>query len=150
MSDQSNTAPDIQKLSNDELFDLGQDYQRALAEAQADVKEYGAEVARRFAATAKAAYEAAGKEHGKVSFDLHSGLAIEANTSKSVSWDNDKLMAIARDLSWTEVDHYFTVKFTMSETIYKGLLPGSDIKAKVDAARTVKYGDPSIKLVSGE
>lgn len=145
----SNQPTDLSALSDADLFDLGVERNRALDEAKAAVSEYDLEVASRFSAHARAAFEGAGKEHGKVTAPLAGGnLSIEANISKKVEWDNDKLMAVAREMPFAQVEHLFKIVFSVPEKQYGGLLPGTDLKAKIDEARTVKYGEPKISLVA--
>lgn len=103
-------------------------------------------IAEKYDATAKLAFEKAAKTDGKVSVDLPGGLKLSASISKRVDWDQDKLMAAAKNLPWADVQHYFTIKFGVPEKIYKALPPSSELKAKLDEARTEKRGEMTITL----
>jgi hypothetical protein len=107
---------------------------------------YQAEIARRYAEAGRLALEKAGKTHGKVSVDLPGGLKLEAQVSQRVDWDQDKLQSIAKTLpDMATINHYFGIKFNVSEKIYKAIPPG-DLRAKFDEARTTKLGDLKVTL----
>lgn len=107
-----------------------------------------AEVARRFADSAKSELQQAGKTHGSITLPLQDGLAAKADVRQTVDWDSDKLMEIAKTMPWDRVTAMFKIKFSISETVYKGLAAASpETRKAVDEARTVKFSEPSIKLV---
>lgn len=103
-------------------------------------------IAEKYDATAKIAFEKAGKTDGKVSVDLPGGLKLSAYVGKKVEWDQPKLMAAAKNMPWADVQHYFKIEFGVSEKFYKALPPSSEFKTKLDDARTVKRGDIKISL----
>jgi hypothetical protein len=107
-----------------------------------------AELERRLGASAKAAYDQAGKEHGTLSLPLQGGLMAKLDVTKKVEWDSEKLLKLAQTMPWERVTAMFKIVFAVSETTYKGIaVLDGDLKAKIDDARTVKFGQPKIVLV---
>jgi hypothetical protein len=103
-------------------------------------------IGEKFEETAQIAFEKAGKTDGKVSVDLPDGLKLSASVAKRVDWDQDKLKDAAKNLSWEDVQHYFDISFKVGEKIYKALPPSSELKAKLDAARTIKLSPMKLTL----
>lgn len=68
------------------------------------------------------------------------GLVIRGEISTKVTWDQQKLKALAGSLTWLEIEHLFKIEFSVSEAAFKALMPGA-IKDALVSARTVKYGD---------
>lgn len=108
-----------------------------------------AEIGKRFTPNVRAAITLSGKPSGTFNTDLGSGFTAKAEVSKKVEWDQDKLRALAGAMTLEEVFHYFKIEFSVPEAIYKALPPG-ELKKKIDAARTTKYGDPKITIVPPE
>ena len=105
------------------------------------------ELQSRFADSAKAALEQAGKTHGAATLPLQDGFIAKADVKQTVKWDSEKLQAIAQTLPWDRVTALFGITFKMSETIYKGVAALSpELRAKIDAARTTVIGEPAIIL----
>jgi hypothetical protein len=146
---QTSNSPTAEALQTMPLADLRQ-YAAAVETDFNFAKEERAKVAAaltaRFKAATLQALAAKGKDSGKVALTLEDGKPAEAEVSKTVEWDSDKLMAVAQGMSFADVMTRFKVKFSMSEAAYKNLLPSDPQKATIDAARTVKYGDPKINL----
>lgn len=135
------------------LIELRGQYEGSRAAAAALLQPYdrvidliNRAISEKYTETAKFAFEKAGKTDGKVSVDLPGGLKLSGSVTKRVDWDQDKLMAAAKNMPWQDVQHYFTIKFGVPEKIYKALPPSSEFKAKLDEARTVKLGDLAITL----
>lgn len=104
------------------------------------------ELSRRFDRQAEDAFHHAGKEHGQISFPSDTdGLAVEAKIEQSVSWDSDKLMAVAATMPWEDVSRIFKIKMTMPEASYNALLNG-ELRTAVTAARTTKIKPVAITL----
>ena len=140
----------ISDLSRATLSDLLAE-QDAAAMAMANAKARQANVAQelqgRYAESAKQALEQAGKSHGAISLPLQDGFGIKADSKQTVTWDSDALQAVAATLPWERVVALFKIKFSMSETIYKGVAALSpELRAKIDAARTTKIAPPAIVL----
>lgn len=111
----------------------------------AELKRINDIIARRFMDQALAAYTAKDKTSGKVTVNFPKDVQLTGDISKTVVWDQDKLKALAATLKWEEVQHYFTIKFSVPEATHKAIPPG-DLRDKMDDARTVKYGDLKIGL----
>jgi len=109
-------------------------------------KSYRGEIARRLDLQIKAAFEADDKQHGTVRFPVGNGYTAKAEISRTVEWDSDKLLALAGEMPWIEANHLFTFKAGMAAKMYDALMPESNLKARIDAARTVAYGTPKVTL----
>ena len=121
-----------------------------LAAAKGRALRLSQELAARFGDAAKHALTEAGKSHGAISLPMQDGFVVKADAKQTVKWDSDKLQAVAQTLPWERVVALFGIKFTMSETIYKGVAALSpELRAKIDAARTTTIGEPSIVLTRG-
>ena len=104
-------------------------------------------VGERYTGAVQAALTADGRPSGTFSnIDIGDRFSVTAEISKSVSYDQDKLKALAGTLTWPEVCHYFKIEFTVPEAIYKAIPPGP-VKTAIEAARTTKYGAPKLKIV---
>lgn len=118
-----------------------------IAAAKARTDSIKAELARRFAESAKQALDQAGKSHGSISLPLQDGFTAKTDTKQKVDWDSDALQAVAATLPWERVVALFKIKFTMSETIYKGVAALSpELREKIDAARTTTIAEPVVTL----
>lgn len=106
------------------------------------------EVLRRKEPDIAAAYEAAGKQHGNIKVTLD-GVEVEAAVSKAVRWDQQALEKLASEMPLAEAQHYFDISFKVPEAKFKAM-PPSDLKAQMEEARTVKYGEPKVKFGGGE
>lgn len=138
----------IEQVSLDTLFALQTAATDRLERAKAAQSIVVTEITRRFSDSAKEALRQAGKSHGSISLPLQDGMSAKADVRQTVDWDSDKLMEIAKTMPWDRVVAMFKIKFSMSETIYKGIAAASpDIRKAIDDARTVKFSDPSVKLV---
>lgn len=73
------------------------------------------------------------------------GLVIKGEVRKKVTWDQEKLKAIAGQLRWDEVQHYFDIKFSVPEKIYSALPPGP-LRDMLTKARTVQFEDPKVTV----
>lgn len=141
---------DLQSFSDIDLAHWRNGVVRRQDEIKGELAAIDAEIARRYQAQVDALYTAKGEMSGKVKHDLPSGLRVEGSRSKTVQWDGAKLLAVAKTMSWEQVQHFFDIGVKMPEKVYSALDPTSDLKANVDEARTVKYGDVKIALVEPE
>lgn len=105
-------------------------------------KQLEDELHTRFSAALSDKLKANSASSGTIEVDGHK---IKGAISKTVKWDNDKLKAAASVLSWEEIEHYFKIAFSISETVFKGTPPGPLKKIMADA-RTVKYDDLKVSL----
>lgn len=134
-----------------ELFELQEKAIANLTSAKVEVTNVVTEVARRFAGSISQALTQADKTHGTVSLQLQDGYSVKGDIKQKVDWDSDILMALAQTMPWDRVEKIFKIKFSMSETIYKGLAAASpETVAAVDKARTVTLATPIAKLVKDE
>jgi hypothetical protein len=145
----SNTpdATALDRMSPAELREYGEALARTAAEFKGDLDTFNQAVSRRFERDVAVAYENADKNYGTVRMKVADGVELKADTSKTVEWDQDKLMAIAAGMDWATAQHWFTFKVGMPEKRFDSLPPG-DLRDRVSDARTVKYGAP--KLVLGK
>lgn len=144
MNDKTN---DVRKLPIPILRKLLAAAEQAKAIAAADIATIQGEITRRLSDDAKALFAKADKASGDVTFETDDG-KFKASIGKSVKWDSGQLQAIARQLPWEQVELLFDITFAVPEARYKALVDPA-LKAKLDDARTVKYGELSIKPVEG-
>jgi hypothetical protein len=122
-----------------------------LAQAQAGVTAIHAELQRRLAESAKRSLDQLGKSHGSVTLELQDGFSAKTETKQTVTWDSEKLQAIAKTLPWERAVAIFGIKFSVSETIYKGISASDPaLGARLDDARTTKVGEPSVVLIKAD
>jgi hypothetical protein len=119
------------------------------AELKADIAEYGAELDRRFGATAKTALARAGKAHGTLTEILTEapGFRLKHTTRMTVQWDNDKLLAWAQNEPWVNVEHYCRTKIEVKESVFKAMSPEDRNLPIFREARTEKLGATSYELL---
>lgn len=89
-------------------------------------------------------FELTGKQGGTVTGEIE-GLKIKGSRSKTVKWDSAKLREIARELDAETFDRLIKMDLSIPERTYDFL--DAEMRAKVDAARTVKYGDLKVVFV---
>lgn len=138
--------PELKELSLSDLRTLLAAAERAKAIAVADIAAINAEITSRLSDTAAKLFEKSEKTAGDVTFETPDGGKFKASISKTVSWDSGQLQSIARQLPYEQVELLFDIKFAVPEAKYKALTDPA-LKAKLDEARTVKYGELSIKPV---
>ena len=119
----------------------------ALAAAKERLALVASELSERFAESAKQALAQSGKDHGSITLGLQDGFKVKCDMKQTVKWDSDALQAVAQTLPWERVLALFNIKFTMSETIYKGVSALSpELREKIDAARTTVIAEPAVTL----
>lgn len=142
----SNLPDDLTSLSVAELYELQEAAARELAEAKAQQVRVANAIGTKHGVVVQAAYDRVGKQHGTVRIPLVDGIEAVGSATKKVDWDQPKLRALASAMTWEQVNHFFTIKFGVPESVYGGLPPDDVRKAQFDAARTVTYGAPKIVL----
>ena len=144
------TEEDLLKFTLADLYDFKSGVVRQMKEQLEVLNDQLQAVTRVISARLKLpvelAYDRQDKYHGKIRVPLADGFEAVGDISKSVSWDQDKLKALAATMDWPTIQHFFKITFSVSETIFKGLPPGDPRKQPMTDARTVKYGDPKISL----
>ena len=145
----SNQAPDLTKLSDAEIIE-----QLLLAEADKSAADLAAkklknELVNRKTAEIKAAYAAKPEPYGVVNLSV-AGKQIKIDTPKKVEWAQDKLEALYNQIvaDGANPKEYIKIEYDVSETLYKAW--GDNMKAHFSPARTVKAGNPSIKISEKE
>ena len=68
---------------------------------------------------------------------------FKAVIGKTVSYDNDKLLAIINSIPWDTAKTIFKIKLEVGERAFKAITD-EDLKQRLTDARTVKYGEPKI------
>lgn len=148
MTEPNSDLPPIEEVSLRELYELLGEAEREAGASAKFLLQIKEEFTRRFEAQVKAAFEAAGKQHGTVTLDLGENLTGKADIRRTVSWDTAALMRVAQSLPWERASKLFKIEFTMPEANFKALEnidpPLAEIVAK---ARVTKYSRPSL-LVS--
>lgn len=127
-----------------QLYEQREAVAAAVAAARSDLAHIDAQIDALVAPKALTVYDLTGKQFGKVRVEVGDGLVAEADISKKVEWDSDKLMEIAKSLPWETVQETFKIKFEVPERTYNAL--PDELKTMVDMARAVKYGTPKITL----
>lgn len=92
-----------------------------------------------------AAFNKAAKVDGTVRFALDSE-SYKAVIDKRVSWNSDKLQAVAGSIPFEDAQRLFDVEYSMSAKAFDSVTD-EKLKARLIEARTVKYGEPKISKV---
>jgi hypothetical protein len=117
-------------------------------ELKAHIAALAGELQERLGASAKMTLAEQDKGHGTVNMQLQDGIVAKAVVTKTVKWDSDILESVARTMDWARVQNLFTLKFGMTETIYKGIQAVDPALCKqIDEARTVTNSEPKITLI---
>lgn len=136
---------DISKLSVSELNTILGNLKESEATIKERIKAVTDELASRVSNEAAALFQAQGKTSGDVTFVVD-GVKLKASVSKTVKWDSDKLKAIASAMPWEAAHRIFDIDFKVPEATFKAI-PDPELVAKLEEARTVKYGEMTIKPI---
>lgn len=148
MSQEGTAARPIEELSLLELFQKQEEIIASAAHLKSAAAAVMAAIDARLTESAMRAFEQADKDNGTLTLELQDGLKAKADIKKTVTWDSDVLQSVAQTMPWDRVKAMFGIKFSVSETIYKGIgAVDPALKAKIDEARTVKLSPPKITLV---
>ena len=139
----------LQDATIKELADYQARLEERAAELKADIAEYGAELDRRFGATAKTALTKAGKAHGTLTEILTEapGYRLKHTTRMTVQCEEELLMSWAEAQPWANVKHYCRTKFEVKESVFKAMSPEDPHLPVFRAARTEKLGATSYELL---
>lgn len=129
-----------------ELRDAIAEAELAKANADTTLKLLLDTLRSRVESEAAALFAADGKQAGDITF-MADGVKLKASISKTVKWDNDKLQSIAAGMDWSMAQRVFDISFKVPEATFKAI-PDPELVAKLEAARTVKYGELSIKPIN--
>jgi hypothetical protein len=134
-------------LSFAELKRESENFAMQITAAKLEVSAIADELARRLAPSASKMLIESGKTHGTVNLSLQDGLVAKCVVDKKVEWDSEKLLGIAQSMPWDRVRAIFKIVFAVSETTYKGIAAADPaLQARIDEARTTKYGAPKITI----
>ena len=143
--------PDLKTMTFTDLRNSLKINMSVLDRIKADVAAINDEISSRIAISAKASLDQAGKDAGTVNLELQDGVTAKCVATKTVKWDSKKLEAVARTMDWGRVQKLFTLKFGMSETVYKGIdAVDPELRARIDEARTVTISEPKITLIDAK
>lgn len=144
-------AATLKTLTLAQLFD---EQAKAAAETIAAKNHVAAvrqELADRFGASGQRALATMGKDAGTTTLDLQDGYGAKVEVKKTVDWDSKKLMEVARTLPFATVEKLFSIKFSVPETIYKGIdAVAPELRQQIDAARTERLSAPAVSLTKKE
>lgn len=90
-----------------------------------------------------------GKDFGVVHL-VDGDLRLTVDVSKRVTWDQTQLATIARriDAAGESVEEFIDIAYSISESRFQNW--PSTLRSQFEAARTVKPGKPTYRLVSSE
>lgn len=133
-------------LPAERLALLQDDAEEALRLAKATKDWVDGAIARKYADAANAARQAAGKDTGTVRL-TDGTVTIIADLPKKTEWDQSRLATLVDRIRADGEDpaEYVEISFKVSERKY-GAWP-SHIRAAFEAARTVRVGKPTFKLI---
>lgn len=142
-------APNLTTLSDSELIEhlLAAEADKSAADLAA--KKLKNELLNRKAAEVNAAYSAKPEPFGVINLPV-AGKIVKVDVPKKVEWAQDKLEALCEQMKADGANpkDYIKIEYAVSETLYKAW--GDNMKAYFSPARTVKAGNPSVKIVDGE
>lgn len=135
---------DVKLLTLPQLREEIQNAEARAFAAKSDLDFLLNELNSRLSHEAATLFQNAGKQAGDITFITNDGVKLKASVSKTVSWDNDKLQVIASSMDWAAAQRIFDISFKVPEATFKAI-PDVELVAKLEAARTVKYGELKIK-----
>jgi hypothetical protein len=140
---------EIAALPADLLAVLQEEAEGAAKSARSLADWLNGAIALRYADRAAAARRADGKDTGTVRLD-DGEVTVIADMPKKVEWDQSKLAEMAQRIraSGDDPAEYVETTFRVSERKYAAW-PNA-IRSGFEAARTVKPGKPTFRLVLGE
>ena len=150
MNDEPNNFVEIlRELSLSDLSTERQELRDVVAVHQGELVNIEAEITRRFSALGALALDDAGKDYGTVTKEMEGGYKIKAEIKQTVKWDSDALQAIASDMTWEKIQHWFKIAFSVPEAKFKAIEPGPFQKA-LEKARTTKLAPMKVTLIDPE
>lgn len=106
------------------------------------------ELANRFSAEAIMQIHGRGKEYGEQTLEKD-GVKIVCEINHKVTWDTEKLKAIAASLPQDVVHRLFKVTISVPETVFKSVTE-KDLLDKLTDARTVRIDEPKFSFPASE
>jgi hypothetical protein len=115
-----------------------------LANAKAALASIQAELVSRYKVSFSTAL-AANKPDGSGTYKAPiEGVRVTGVADKKVSWDSDLLLPIAMSLPLAEAKAWFKFELSVSEKNWAAM--PTELRARVEKARTVKVSDPKFSL----
>jgi len=145
----SDYADNLREYSLTHLTADRQDLLDGAADIQQELADIQAEIDRRFSDAGKLALDTAGKDYGTITREVENGYKIKADIKQTVKWDGAALQAIAADMTWEKIQHWFKIDFSVPEAKFKAIEPGPFRKA-IEKARTTKLSPIKITLIDPE
>ena len=142
----SNSSTDLSYMSLGRLKDLQRSAETDLADAKAVLAVVQGAISTKMTPVMEQEFLAAGKEKGALTFKTPCGNKVKGEIATTVKWDDDKLRALASAMTWDQIKHWFTIKFSVSERLFNAIEPGPMKDAFVDA-RTVEYKPLKVTLL---
>ncbi len=146
MSNKSDYAENLRILTLAQLSGERQKQRITLAFYQEDLADIEAEITRRYNAAGALALDEQGKDYGTATRKIDGGYKIKAEIKQTVKWDSDALQAIAADMTWEKIQHWFKIAFSVPAAKFKAVEPGPFKKA-LEKARTTKLSPLTITLI---
>jgi hypothetical protein len=106
------------------------------------------ELHNRFSAEALTEIHGRGKEHGECTVEKD-GVKIICEVGHKVTWDTEKLKAIAASLPSDTVQRLMKVTITVPERVYQSVTE-KDLLDKLTDARTVRIDEPKFSFPASE
>ncbi len=135
---------DLTQFTPADLKELEASVKKVIAANNGILKDIQKEITSRYEDLARQAYDQANKESGSMTLP-QGDFKLKTSISKSVKWDSTMLQQIAATMPWEDVSHYFKIDFKVPDSIFNAIPPG-ELKDKITAARTVKYGDLKLDI----
>lgn len=138
-------APDLTKLTEAEIIEqiLAAEADKVAADLAG--KKLKNEILSRKDKELKALLAAKPEPYGIINLPV-AGKIMKIDTPKKVEWEQEKLEKLWNQMIADGADpkDYIKVEYTVSETLYKAW--GDNLKQYFRDARTVKAGNPSVKI----
>lgn len=127
------------------LYGKMEEVNRRIKNEKAELVLLNGEIERRFGEAVHRKRD----EQDKLSttLDIDDEFKVKGSVSKKVIWDTGICQTIAASMSWDQAHHFFKIKFTVAEAIFKAIEPGT-LKDAMTKARTVEYGEPKVELIA--
>lgn len=138
----------IESISIARLREMHDEYVANMDLCKRAVESIKAELLRRYKDDALQAIHGRGKEHGECTIE-QDGIKVLCEVDNKVTWDTEKLKAIAATLPADTVKRLFKVSITVPETVFKSITE-KDLLDKVTDARTVRYSEPKFSFPTKE
>lgn len=131
-------------MTDEALRQLDAECSEILGRMKTRREEVAQELVRRYGDLVGKCFAAADKQSGEMTIEV-GAVKLKAKIDKEVKWDSPALRAVAGSMPWELAQQIFDIKMAVPEKIYTALT-GTDLKARITEARTVKYGNLKITL----